>query len=83
VTHDHLGPWLSSVVVPPCYRGNGVASALALWAVKEARRLGFGELYLFTPRNEALYTKLGWQTLEVALHRETQLTVMSRATSVN
>ena len=83
VTHDHLSPWLSSVVVPSCYRGQGVASALSLWAVKEARRLGFGELYLFTPYNEALYARLGWQRLEVTMHRGTRLTVMSRATSVN
>jgi predicted N-acetyltransferase YhbS len=83
VTHDHLSPWLSSIVVPSCYRGQGVASALALAAVKEARRLGFGELYLFTPRNEALYARLGWQTLDVTMHRATRLTIMSRATSVN
>jgi N-acetylglutamate synthase-like GNAT family acetyltransferase len=83
VTHDHLSPWLSSVVVPSCYRGQGVASALALSAVKEARRLGFGELYLLTPQSEALYARLGWQTLEVTMHRATRLTVMSRATSVN
>jgi N-acetylglutamate synthase-like GNAT family acetyltransferase len=83
VTHDHLSPWLSSVVVPSCYRGQGVASALALSAVKEARRLGFRELYLFTPRNEALYARLGWQTLDVTMHRATRLTIMSRATSVN
>ncbi len=83
MTHDHLGPWLSSVVVPTCYRGQGVASALSLWAVKEARRLGFGELYLFTPYSEPLYARLGWQTLEVTTHRTTRLTIMSRATSVN
>jgi predicted N-acetyltransferase YhbS len=83
VTHGHLSPWLSSVVVPSCYRGNGIASALSLSAVKEARRLGFGEVYLFTPRHEALYARLGWQALEVATHRATRLTIMSRATSVN
>jgi predicted N-acetyltransferase YhbS len=83
VTHDHLSPWLSSIVVPSCYRGQGVASALALSAVKQARRLGFGELYLFTPHNEALYARLGWQRLEVTVHRGTRLIIMSRATSVN
>ncbi len=83
VTHDHLSPWLSSVVVPSCYRGQGVASALSLWAVKEARRLGFAELFLFTPHDAALYARLGWQTLEVTMHRATRLTIMSRATSVN
>jgi N-acetylglutamate synthase-like GNAT family acetyltransferase len=52
-----------------------------LWAVKEARRLGFETLYLFTPRNESLYSRLGWTRMEVAMHRETALTIMSRPTS--
>ena len=80
VTHRHLTPWLSSVVVPAMHRGHGIASALSLWAVREARRLGFETLYLFTPRNESLYTRLGWKRMEVAMHRETALTIMSRPT---
>lgn len=80
VTHRHLTPWLSSVVVPAMHRGHGIASALSLWAVREARRLGFETLYLFTPRNESLYTRLGWKRMEVAMHRDTALTIMSRPT---
>lgn len=83
VTHDHLSPWLSSLVVPSCYRGQGIASALALWAVKEARRLALPTLYLLTPHDEALYVRLGWERLEVTMHRGTRLTVMSRVTSLN
>ena len=83
LTHDDLSPWLSAMVVPSCYRGQGIASALALWAVKEARRLGFPAVYLFTPHNEALYSRPGWERLEVATHRGTRLTIMSRSTSVN
>lgn len=80
VTHRHLTPWLSSVVVPSIHRGHGIASALSLWAVKEARRLGFDTLYLFTPRNESLYARLGWKRMEIAMHRDTALTIMSRPT---
>jgi len=80
VTHRHLTPWLSSVVVPAIHRGHGIASALSLWAVKEARRLGFDTLYLFTPRNESLYARLGWTRMEFVVHRETALTIMSRPT---
>src|SRR5512135_1975792 len=46
LTHKHLAPWLSSVFVPAEQRGKGVASALTLAAASEARRLGFGTLYL-------------------------------------
>jgi predicted N-acetyltransferase YhbS len=83
VTHDHLSPWLSSVVVPSCYRGQGIASALALWAVKEARRLCLPKVYVLTPDNEALYARLGWERFDVTTHRGTRLTVMSRVTSLN
>ena len=81
VTHQHLSPWLSSVFVPAEHRGNGIASALALWAVGEARRLGHEMLYLFTPRNEALYARLGWHTIDSATHRGTLLTIMERPTN--
>jgi predicted N-acetyltransferase YhbS len=80
VTHRHLSPWLSSVFVPSAFRGHGIASALSLRAVKEAQRLGFETLYLFTPRSEQLYAQLGWTRMEVVTHRETALTIMSRPT---
>ena len=64
LTHKHLSPWLSSVVVPAEHRGKGIASKLALAAVMEARRLGFDKIYLFTPRNEQLYARLGWATFD-------------------
>src|SRR5579872_5254631 len=60
LTHKHLTPWLSSVFVPAEQRGKGIASALTLAAASEARRLGFDTIYLFTPRNESLYARLGW-----------------------
>ena len=64
LTHKHLSPWLSSVVVPAEHRGHGIASKLALAAVAEARRLGFDKIHLFTPRNESLYARLGWTTFD-------------------
>jgi predicted N-acetyltransferase YhbS len=64
LTHKHLTPWLSSVFVPSEQRGKGIASALTLAAASEARRLGFETIYLFTPRNEALYARLGWTTFD-------------------
>jgi predicted N-acetyltransferase YhbS len=60
VTHRHLSPWQSSVFVPSTFKGNGITSALSLRAVKEAKRLGFETLYLFTPHSEPLYARVGW-----------------------
>ena len=66
LTHKHLSPWLSSVVVPDEHRGKGIASKLALAAVAEAGRLGFDQIYLFTPRSEQLYARLGWRRFGAA-----------------
>jgi predicted N-acetyltransferase YhbS len=80
LAHQHLTPWLSSVFVPAEHRGGGIASALSLRAVEEAARLGFAELYLFTPHNEALFARLGWRTFDHTLHNGLPLTLMRRAT---
>ena len=83
VTHPHLTPWLSTVVVPPGFRGNGIASALSLRVAAEAARLGFEDVYLFTPKNESLYRRLGWRTLETSQHEGLPVTIMSRPTGGN
>ena len=78
ITHTHLTPWLSSVYVPEAHRGKGIASALSLRAARETARLGFDRLYLFTPRSEALYERIGWTTFERIDYHGVTLTLMER-----
>ncbi|MEO8390069.1 MAG: GNAT family N-acetyltransferase [Polaromonas sp.] len=82
ITHAHLTPWLSAVVVSPEFRGKGIASALSLRAVAEAERLGFKTLNLFTPHNESLYRRIGWETVERSNHNGLPIAIMCRSTSV-
>lgn len=79
LTHKHLTPWLSSVFVPAEARGKGVASLLTLAAASEARRLGFETIYLFTPRNESLYARLGWATFDRVTLGGVSAAVMARS----
>ena len=79
LTHKHLTPWLSSVFVPAAARGKGIASALTLAAATEARRLGFETIYLFTPRNETLYARLGWATFDRVTLGGVSAAVMARS----
>jgi GNAT superfamily N-acetyltransferase len=81
ITHRHLTPWLSSVYVPEEFRGQGIASALSLCAIDEAARLGFKRLYLFTPRNESLYARIGWRTFERIEYSGLPLTLIERHTA--
>lgn len=78
LTHDHLGPWLSAVYVAPAHRNRGIASALTERAAAESARLGFPELFLFTPHNEALYRRLGWLAFDRVVIRDTPAAVMKR-----
>ena len=83
ITHPHLTPWLSTVVVAPAFRGRGIASALSLQIASEAARLGFPTIYLFTPNNASLYRRLGWDPIDTADVRGTQVAVMARATGAS
>jgi len=80
LTHKYLTPWLSSMFVPQEQRGRGIASRLALAAISEADRLGFDNIYLFTPKNEALYARLGWETFEHAAINGVPVYLMARTT---
>jgi len=80
LTHKHLTPWLSSVFVPPTQRGRGIASKLSLAAIAEANRLGFEKIFLFTPKSEALYARLGWQTFEHTAINSVSVCLMARPT---
>ncbi|WP_080413078.1 GNAT family N-acetyltransferase [Burkholderia ubonensis] len=80
LTHQHLGPWLSAVFVPPAHRGKGIASALSMRARIEASRMGHCKIFLFTPRNESLYARLGWRTMDTAQIGVTSVVVMEADT---
>ena len=83
ITHPHLTPWLSTVVVPPAFRSRGIASALSLQIAAEAARLGFPTIYLFTPNNASLYRRIGWDTIGMADVKNMAVTVMARSTSAS
>jgi predicted N-acetyltransferase YhbS len=79
ITHQHLTPWLSTVFVAEKFRGHGIASGLSLRMIGEAKRLGYDQLYLFTPHNERLYARLGWETFGRATHNGTEVVLMQWA----
>jgi hypothetical protein len=54
---------------------------LSLHAVAEAARLGHDRLYLFTPRSEALYARIGWNTFERIEYNGVPLALMERLTA--
>lgn|SRR5262245_30228027 len=61
---SHEGFLLENVAVLPDHRGTGMGKALLQYAESEARRQGFGSLYLYThekmTENQQLYSKIGY-----------------------
>ncbi|WP_244272242.1 GNAT family N-acetyltransferase [Halomonas aestuarii] len=83
VAHDldprpALSPWLASVYVLPEWRGQGIASGLVRRVEAEAAGNRIGRLYLFTPDQQALYRRLGWQDHETLVHHGETVTLMIR-----
>ena len=80
-THQHLSPWIGSVLVHPSKRNKGIGAFLVKSAEMIANELGYNHLYLFTPDKAAWYAKLGWQTLEHTYFNNIPVTVMEKTKS--
>ncbi|WP_447926587.1 GNAT family N-acetyltransferase [Vreelandella sp. EE27] len=76
-TRPELGPWLASVFVPFEKRGQGIASQLVKRVEEEARATGIERFYLYTPDQQALYRRLGWQDIEQVEYRGEAVTIMA------
>lgn len=82
VAHDmearlDLTPWLASVYVLPSHRKRGIGAALCRRVTREARRLGFGRLYLITFDKEDFYKALGWKEIQRTQYRRNKVTIMA------
>lgn len=59
-TRMDLTPWLANLLVPPAWRGRGIAGALVRHVEDAAATLGHRRLWLFTPSAEEFYAARGW-----------------------
>lgn len=78
-THPELSPWLASVFVAPEFRRRGIAAMLVRHVMQQARDGGIETLYLFTPDQAGLYSKLGWDVFSEETYLADTVTLM-RAT---
>ena len=75
-THRELTPWLASVYVDESRRGQGIGSTLVRRIMQHAQENGIKRLYLYTPDQEQLYARLGWQILSREPYNGTPVTIM-------
>lgn len=64
-TRPHLHPWLAALLVIPEYRGRGIGTTLVRALLREARRLGYSEVFLGADI-PAFYSRLGAEHHEQA-----------------
>jgi len=70
--------WLGEVFTRHHLRGRGIGSALINASIERARAAGVDTLWLYTPDQKGLYSRLGWQEVETREVDNEQVTVMQR-----
>jgi GNAT superfamily N-acetyltransferase len=75
-TRMDLSPWLAGVFVSPGHRRKGIGTALVRRIMTEAETLAIPRLYLYTPKSESFYTRLGWRVVERTTYVNTGVVVM-------
>lgn len=75
--YEELSPWLSYVVVPEEYRGQGIGKLMVNFSLEEAKKFGVANLYLFTEKAQDLYSRYGWKAVESFEYMGTEITLMS------
>lgn len=73
-----LMPWLASLYVHPDHRNKGIALALINRLEKEAKKLGYNQLFLVTGQAAAYYKQRGWTEKEKLLSSNGLETIMSK-----
>ena len=56
--------WLALVYTVPEYRGQGWGELICNYVQEQSKKMGIGDLYLFTDTAESLYRRLGWTVME-------------------
>lgn len=88
--YDHVGlldkrpdfkiykKWLAMVYTVPGARGQGYGAAICSYIQEHAKRLGLGNIHLFTDTAASLYRRLGWQETEQLKIAGRHLTIMKK-----
>ena len=56
--------WIGEVFIRRELRGRGIGSALIRRCISRSLQEGIAALYLYTPDQQALYRKFGWQDIQ-------------------
>lgn len=73
-----LEPWLAGLYVSWEWRSKGVGTRLVEAVEKMACEMGIRKLFLYTPKSENFYLKLGWRVRERTSYRGAAVVLMEK-----
>ncbi len=71
-------PWVAGLYVVKEMRGRGVGKKLVEALECRAREMGIQKLFLYTPRSERFYSRLGWSIIGHTSYRGTPVSLMEK-----
>ncbi|MCG8557895.1 MAG: GNAT family N-acetyltransferase [Proteobacteria bacterium] len=77
ISHPELTPWGAAFLVAPTYRRQGIGTMLVAALEKEARRLGFSQLYMSTDAATRIVERRGWRAFDTTESLRGTITVYS------
>ena len=78
-SHVQLSPWVGAALVRRDLRGQGIGTQLVLALERQAKTMGFDQIYCGTSNAERLLQRCGWQLSERINHKGQLLGVYAKA----
>lgn len=80
-SHPDKTHWIGEIFVLPEYRNQGLGSRLTKALTDYAVAHGVSQIYLYTPDQQALYKRLGWQEVCTDTANNELVSIMVRTSS--
>lgn len=71
-------PWVAGLYVVKEWRGKGIGAKLVEAMERKAREMGMRKLFLYTPKSERFYSRLGWCIIGHTGYRGIQVSLMEK-----
>ncbi len=81
--HPNKEHWLGEVFIPNALRGQGIGSELIKECIRLSVSMGIQVLHLYTPDQQKLYERFGWQKVEQSMVDGEVVSIMARVAAPN
>lgn len=75
-------PWVAGLYVVKEWRSRGIGTKLVQAVEGKAREMGIRKLFLYTPKSERFYSRLGWCIIGHTGYRGTPVSLMEKEIAI-